>query len=84
MTESFAVSLGRLSIVHILRAQAEEELKFRHKTKKTEELNSENSKAEPVTLLVQSSVLDILEEVTATFLVEVFLWLVVGFRLFIC
>ncbi|GJQ10197.1 hypothetical protein GpartN1_g1988.t1 [Galdieria partita] len=70
MTEAFSASLGRLAIVHILRAQAEEELKFRQKTKKTEDATGENSKVEPVTLLVQNSVLDILEEATATFIFE--------------
>ncbi|EME31370.1 hypothetical protein Gasu2_16180 [Galdieria sulphuraria] len=71
MTETFATSLGRLTIVHILRAQAEEELKIRQKVKKTEDATGENSKAEPVTVLVQSSVLDILEEATAAFIFEI-------------
>lgn len=75
MAETLATSLGRLAIVHILRAQAENELKFRNKMKKADEVSGESSKTEPGTLLVQSVVLDILEEVTATFVLEVnWLW----------
>jgi hypothetical protein len=69
MTESFAFSLGKRPIVCILGKRAEETLKVRHKTRKKE--GETESESEQIVPFVQRSVLDILEEATATFIFEV-------------
>lgn len=69
MTESFAFSLGKRPIVCILGKRAEETLKVRHKTRKKE--GETESESEQIVPFVQRSVLDILEEATATFIFEI-------------